>query len=139
MRTGPHSEETRRKMSAAHTGKKRGPHSQEHKDNISKALRAKASGVGFYITGGYRRLTGQWDHPLALPDGTVFEHRKVLYDKIGPGPHRCHWRCGRILTWDGGPQLGICADHLDNDKLNNDPENLVPSCRRENIARAWWA
>lgn len=135
---GPHSEETKRKMSAAHTGKKRGPHSQEHKENISKALRSKASGRGFYISGGYRKLTGQWDHPLAIADGTVFEHRKVLYDKIGPGPHMCHWRCGRMLSWDGGPQLGICVDHLDNNRLNNDPENLVPSCRRENIARAWW-
>lgn len=81
--------------------------------------------------GGYRNLTMQYDHPLASAAGSLLEHRKVLYDKIGPGPHECHWnyfsRCGETsLEWGG--TRGVQADHLDGDRLNNDPENVVPSC-----------
>lgn len=70
-------------------------------------------------------LCNQYEHPLSR-GGQLEEHRKVLYDKIGPGPHYCHWDCGKLLEWGG--IRGICSDHLDGDTLNNDPENLVPSC-----------
>jgi hypothetical protein len=67
---------------------------------------------------------------MAWKNGEVLEHRRVLYDAIGPGPHECHWSgisgCGKVLEWGGTG--GIQADHLDGDKLNNDPTNLVPSC-----------
>lgn len=85
---------------------------------------------GSYIMStGYRALTGQV-HPLAR-SGEVLEHRKVLYDKIGPGPHPCHWikvsGCGNTaLEWGG--LRGVIADHLDGDIVNNHPDNLVPSC-----------
>ena len=87
---------------------------------------------GFYLMKGHRYLTGVWDHPLSSKKGVVAEHRMVLYDTIGPGPHPCHW-CGKPLDW-GGAQ-GIQADHVDEDKLNNDPANIVPSCLHCNLWR----
>lgn len=81
---------------------------------------------------GYVVLRYQYGHPLASHHGELLEHRKVLYEKIGPGEHPCYW-CGKLRSW-GGSQ-GIHADHLDDDRLNNDPENLVPSCKRCNGRR----
>lgn len=77
---------------------------------------------------GYVILTGQQGHPLAAKNGAISEHRKVLYDKIGPGVHACHW-CGKQIEWLSPVRaMQICVDHLDEDKQNNAPENLVPSC-----------
>jgi hypothetical protein len=70
------------------------------------------------------------DHPLASPKGWVYEHRAVLYDMLGPGSHPCFW-CGKVLEW--GQRLH--ADHLDHDRSNNAPINLVPSCLACNSAR----
>jgi hypothetical protein len=87
--------------------------------------------VGFYVTKqGYRSLTGRWDHPLSSSKGELLEHRAVLYDKIGPGNHPCHW-CGVDLKWDQ-----IRADHHDGDRLNNAPENLLPACDTCNRRRS---
>jgi hypothetical protein len=80
---------------------------------------------GFSYNQGYRNLSGQLDHPLYKGE-VVAEHRIVLYNSIGPGPHECHWGCGKVLEWGG--REGIQADHLNRDKLDNRPENLVPSC-----------
>jgi hypothetical protein len=75
------------------------------------------------------------DHPLARSQGKVAEHRVALFSKIGPGPHPCHW-CGKSLAWDAERQsLKIMADHVDHDRLNNDPSNLVPSCLDCNTKR----
>ena len=87
----------------------------------------------------YRVLHGQQGHPLAHR-GAVREHRKVLYDAVGPGPHECHWNetygCGRIsLEWGGLQGDSLCVDHLDHDRTNNAPENLVPSCIACNLRR----
>ncbi len=71
-------------------------------------------------------------HPVAHADGRVRVHRAVLYDKIGPGPHPCHW-CGLSVDWYGDPELH--ADHLDANTWNNDPANLVASCPPCNSAR----
>lgn len=111
--------EQRAQMSAARRGRR---------------LKDNQPAVGFFVTGGYRILTGQQGHPLATANHQVPEHRFVLYAKIGPGPHPCHWQCGKTLEWGGG-QGGIHADHLDGDKLNNDPDNLVPACWLCNFRR----
>lgn len=76
-------------------------------------------------------------HPLAPPSGTVAECRLVLYDKIGGGSHPCRW-CEKVVTWMPGAKNhpdALVADHLDWDKHNNVPENLVASCRICNAHR----
>lgn len=75
-------------------------------------------------------------HPMASPSGRVMAHRAILYDKIGPGPQRCHW-CGKALEWINGGRgaRAVVPDHLDNNGLNNDPANLVPSCSSCNTNR----
>lgn len=79
---------------------------------------------------GYRRLAAA-GHPLAMGDGHVYEHRAVLYEKVGPGAHPCHW-CGAVVTWG----VDLETDHLDGDKTNNDPANLMPACQACNSWRA---
>lgn len=86
----------------------------------------------FVDSQGYLVLTMQRGHPLADSHHKVLAHRKILFDKIGPGEHPCHW-CGKLLEWGG--RYGICGDHVDNDLTNNDPDNLVPSCLSCNSKR----
>lgn len=90
-------------------------------------------------------------HPLAGRNGHVYEHRYVLFELIGYGPHLCHW-CNAPVTWSpkGTPSC-LQVDHLSDDGADNRPENLVPSCRDCNATRAlqarsdrlrargWWA
>lgn len=105
-----------------------------------EAERRRASnGAGYTDKGtGYRGRRDP-DHPLADVTGRVLEHRAVLYDTIGPGPHSCHW-CGTELYWHRRPtehpSSALCVDHIDENKLNNDPTNLVPSCLGCNSRRA---
>jgi len=78
-------------------------------------------------------------HPLAPPSGIVAISRLNLYDKIGPGPHNCHW-CGAWVAWVSGGSPGtagsLLVDHLDWDNQNDDPSNLVPACNTCNSKRA---
>lgn len=90
---------------------------------------------------GYRDIRAI-GHPLANKNGTAREHRIILFDRIGPGSHPCHW-CGKAVTWrypgaDWGTPRGcgvLITDHLDGDKRDNSPDNLVPSCHRCNVWR----
>lgn len=78
------------------------------------------------------------NHPLAPPSGRLPEHRVILYEKIGPGPHPCHW-CKKTLVWEKATRTEdgtITTDHLDENTRNNDPANLVPSCHTCNVERA---
>lgn len=71
-------------------------------------------------------------HPLADAGGRVYEHRAVLYAKYGHGTQGCpgcYW-CGQLLTWKT-----LVVDHLNEEKMDNRPENLVPACNRCNRAR----
>lgn len=93
--------------------------------------------TGYSDRDGYFILTGQQGHPVARRNGELPLHRKALYERIGEGPHYCHWGCGRQLWWLGVPRgQTICADHLDGDIANNDPDNLVASCFKCNWDRA---
>lgn len=77
-------------------------------------------------------------HPVAVSDGRAYEHRVALFDAIGGGEHQCNW-CAIPVSWDRSYPAhsdALVVDHLDEDKLNNDPSNLVPSCPRCNIARS---
>lgn len=83
-----------------------------------------------------RYRTVSWPgHPLAQADGKVYAHRAALYEKIGPGSHKCA-HCGRSVTWDGAGISRLVVDHKDDDRWNNDHENLQPSCRMCNSKRA---
>lgn len=68
-------------------------------------------------------------HPLTRSQGWVAEHRKVLFDAIGAGPHACHW-CGCLVDWKVGRCVkgSLVPDHLDGIKSNNAIVNLVPAC-----------
>lgn len=66
------------------------------------------------------------DHPLAQnANKIVLTHRLILFEQY-PNGAPCHW-CGKDLFWFRSPRL--VGDHLDTDITNNDPLNLVPSCR----------
>jgi hypothetical protein len=69
------------------------------------------------------------DHPLADSHGNVFEHRKVMYEVYGPGDQSCYW-CDDTVDW-----TTLVVDHLDENKQNNKPSNLVISCNNCNRAR----
>lgn len=86
----------------------------------------------------YRIQAAQHDHPLSYVGGQVAEHRRVLYDSIGPGAHPCHW-CQIPVTWQVKQynRIGnLVVDHVDGDRWNNALDNLVPSCGKCNSRRA---
>ena len=93
---------------------------------------------GWTDTRGYRWVNRP-AHFLADAEGRVYEHRIVLFEKIGPGAHPCHW-CGHSVTWDlsyyyGGGSDALVSDHVDGNKMNNAPTNLVPACNPCNASR----
>lgn len=85
------------------------------------------------ISRGYR-MVGSNGHELGYGNGLVAEHRKVLFNMVGIGPHLC-FHCGRHIGWRQERPDGLQCDHLDWDRLNNDPGNLVASCGPCNLAR----
>lgn len=73
-------------------------------------------------------------HPVSHKGGTAYVHRKVLFDCIGDRLHSCHW-CKCEIEWMAKGKRRLVADHLDGNKANNDPTNLVPSCHNCNSTR----
>lgn len=69
------------------------------------------------------------DHPLADSTGQVWEHRKIVYDRIGDVIPSCEL-CGKPLTWKIAH-----IDHIDENPSNNDPQNLRPLCGPCNTRR----
>lgn len=89
-----------------------------------------------WVKDGYRAIKAP-DHPMATADGSILEHRLVLFDLLGPGEQECHW-CSTTVTWSESwpvSRRALVVDHLDFDGLNNDPANLVPSCHPCNAGR----
>jgi hypothetical protein len=79
----------------------------------------------------HRRIRYLPSHPLSGSTGLVSAARAILYDRIGPGWHECHW-CRRKVRWlrgvRGNNPRALVADHVDSDPLNDAPGNIVPSC-----------
>lgn len=69
-------------------------------------------------------------HPRALGGYRAYQHRVVFTDAHGEGPFKCHW-CDTRVTW-----ADMHVDHLDEDKTNNAPANLVASCAACNMHRS---
>lgn len=68
-------------------------------------------------------------HPLAMSDGYVYEHRKVVYAIHGDSLPNCEI-CGKDTNW------ATChIDHKDKDVANNEYQNLRPLCRACNTFR----
>lgn len=91
-------------------------------------------GSGHVNPDGYRVVKAP-GHPLATAQDKAMEHRIVLHSVIGGGDHPCHW-CSKELTWTGAAATRINVDHLDWNRLNNQPSNLVPSCLDCNTKRS---
>jgi hypothetical protein len=104
-------------------------HVRRLKRNGDLERRRAEQGTGELRKDGYRAITAH-GHPLADSRGRVLEHRRVLFDEIGIGPHAC-FHCGAPVNWgrsiwsDSGC---LVVDHLDRDRSNNDPANLVAAC-----------
>lgn len=69
------------------------------------------------------------EHPLANKSGRVSEHRAVAYELHGGVCPKCFW-CGCSLQWGDA-----VVDHLNEDKADNAPTNLVVACSPCNRAR----
>lgn len=75
-------------------------------------------------------------HPAASPKGMLYEHRKVFYEAFGPDGHHCCWCNKGPLKWGGKVGANkLNVDHRNGSKVDNRPENLLPSCNRCNVNR----
>lgn len=82
-----------------------------------------------YVTQAGYVILRRPNHPLADSDGRVAEHRVVAFDAYAGICPNCFW-CDTNLSWDDA-----VVDHLDENKQNNVPRNLVVSCNRCNRSR----
>lgn len=77
------------------------------------------------------------DHPLVPPCGRMSVHRINLFEKLGPGVHRCHW-CKKPLIWEvrrKAKRRAIFVDYLDHDRNNVSKQNIIPICNTCNVRR----
>ncbi len=70
------------------------------------------------------------EHPLAMANGCVYEHRAVIYAKYGEKLPDCEI-CGKPLNW-----LNAHIDHIDENVINNSESNLRPLCVGCNTRRS---
>lgn len=87
---------------------------------------------------GYVRYIG-YKHPASNASGITSLQRIVLWDKLHGRGSMCHWGCGLWVSWGkvfSKDADAIVADHVNLDKQDNSPENIVPSCQHCNLTRA---
>ncbi|MCL5500463.1 HNH endonuclease [Escherichia coli] len=70
------------------------------------------------------------EHPLAMVNGFVYEHRKVIHDQYGDDLPPCE-KCGKIVTWKTAH-----IDHIDEIINHNESSNLRVLCRACNVMRS---
>ena len=131
-----YTEEVRKKISDSATERWKDETYREHMASLKRGRRfnGEPSKGSFVHSDGYVVRTGVVSHPLAVA-GWAYEHRMVLFDKIGDGSHQCYW-CSREVIWGSSDrQAALCVDHLNSDRQDNSPENLVPSCFKCNWDR----
>lgn len=91
------------------------------------------------VTGHQSRYVTKYlpGHPAASKSGRIYVHRMIVFDRLGGMGAPCHW-CGTDLTWfrPKGAADDLCVDHLNGDRADNRPENLVTACNRCNSGRA---
>ncbi len=91
--------------------------------------RGKPKGKGWYLTNGYKVI-----------DVTRFYPDQIEYIKEHLEPDSCHYgnffrehRVVALLTYGHDVvRPGVLIRHLDGDKLNNSPSNLLPGTQQEN-------
>jgi len=177
-----YTEETRRRMSEAHRGKKRLPFSEDHKRRISESKRGENHPMfgkkfsaerrvkisdslrGRKHTEGHRRNNAD-----AQCGKKLSEETKLKISEAFRGENHPNWQGGKSFEPYGlefnseirqqirerdnftcqecnytEDQLGrtLSIHHIDYDKRNNDPENLVSLCNschsQTNFSRADW-
>lgn len=104
--------------------------SYRYGDPVAPLVRGKPSRkhIDGYV---YVRAVG---HPLAVGNYAP-EHRKVLYDAIGPSDHACFW-CGKRIVWKTKNRTErLVVDHLNAKRDDNRIENLAPACEACNSGR----
>lgn len=79
-------------------------------------------------SGGYLYVKAK-GHALSGLRTRAYAHRVAFYDANGEGPFACHW-CKAEVNW-----ATMHVDHLDDDKGNNLPSNLVAACPVCNMQR----
>lgn len=79
-------------------------------------------------SGGYLLVKAK-GHPRSLGGSRAYAHRVVFTDTYGEGPFKCNW-CPNTVTWGN-----MHVDHLDDNKHNNHPDNLVAACPVCNMKR----
>lgn len=80
------------------------------------------------LHGGYRRMSDP-THPLSEKTGVMYAHRYAAHQKHNGECPACFW-CAAVLRWSTA-----VVDHLNEDKTDNHPDNLVVSCNGCNRAR----
>lgn len=107
------------------------PHCDKHFGRLRRGAdmyNDRVIGQRYTTAAGYVVNTNS-SHPLSGRDKRVYEHRQKAYDAHGGQCPSCFW-CGKSLSWDTS-----VVDHLDENKSNNNPDNLVVACNVCNRAR----
>ncbi len=97
-----------------------GPRDRHGNPVVRQARRSNAKG---YV------MLYEPTHPLAMKDGYVYEHRKIVFDRDGQNLPACEI-CAAPTSWDS-----CHIDHRDEVVTNNEPANLRPLCRGCNTSR----